>query len=99
MGTPQRTEDVDLTRLALENEMELWARAVTVMDGGAAGRVDGFGWFVSGLPIAALNRVDAVGDDVGAPALTRAVALVRERGVPFQVRLRTGDDGLLPALE
>ena len=99
MGTPQPTDEIDFARLALDNEMELWTRAVTVIPGGAAGRVHGFGWFVSGIPIGALNRVDAVGDDVGPEALRRAVALVRERKVPFQVRLRTGDDALIPAVE
>jgi hypothetical protein len=99
MGLPQEGGAIDLARLALDNEAELWARAVTVMPDGAAGRVDGFGWFASGLPIAALNRVDAMGDGAGPDALARAVECVRERGVPFQVRLRTGDDALVPAVE
>lgn len=99
MGAQQRSGDVDLGRLALENEMELWSRAVTVIADAAAGRVDGFGWFATGLPIAALNRVDAIDDGAGPDALARAVALVRERGVPLQVRLRTGDDALVPAVE
>ena len=89
MGTPQRTGDIDLASLALDNEIELWAHAVAVMPGGRTGRENGVGWFVSGLPVAAFNQVHAMAD-VAPTAIARAVAIVRERGVPFQVRLRDG---------
>ena len=43
MGAPQRTGDIDLARLALDNEIELWARAVAVMPAAQAGRDNGSG--------------------------------------------------------
>jgi GNAT superfamily N-acetyltransferase len=100
MGRPHRTGASDLARIALDNEIELWAQGVAEMPDGAAGRDDGFAWFASGLPVAFFNQVHAVDAGARPDALERAVATVRGRGVPFLVRLRTGvDDALVPDVE
>jgi GNAT superfamily N-acetyltransferase len=100
MGMPQETGEIDLARLALENEVDLWARAAACMPEGASGSEGAFAWFASGLPFDYFNQVLAVGDRPDPQSLRRAVAAERDRDVPFLVRLRAGlDDALVPAVE
>jgi ribosomal protein S18 acetylase RimI-like enzyme len=96
---PAGYDPTALARLDLENELDLWARAVAVLPGGESGRDASVAWFVSGLPFPYFNQVLTIGDAIEPGSLEGAVATVRARQVPFLVRIRAGvDDAVVPRL-
>jgi ribosomal protein S18 acetylase RimI-like enzyme len=100
MTTADGPTDAELARLELENELELWTRSVALAPRGDSGRDGSVAWFASGLPVASFNQVLTVGTTIDPASLDRAVATLRSRTDPFEVRIRAGiDDALIPQLE
>ncbi len=99
MDAAGRRSDAELARLELENELDLWRRAVALSPRGASDRDASVAWFASGLPFPYFNQVLTVGSPVEPADLARAIAILRGRGDPFMVRIRDGDDDpLVPQL-
>jgi ribosomal protein S18 acetylase RimI-like enzyme len=100
MTIADRPTDAELARLELENELELWNRSVALAPRGATGRDASVAWFASGLPVAFFNQVLTIGATIDPASLARAVALLRSREDPFEVRIRAGlDDAVIGQLE
>lgn len=99
MDPAQHLSSAALARLAIANEVDLWAGAASTMADGASGRSEAVAWFSSGIPVAFFNQVFAIGDRPDPAAIADAVEILRDRRVPFYVRIRAGlDDALVPAL-
>ena len=92
--------DEGLAALALANEIELWTRSTTLVPGGAQGREGPVLWISSGIAAAFANQVLVDREGADAASIERAVAELRRRGHPFEVRIRRGpDERLVPAIE
>jgi GNAT superfamily N-acetyltransferase len=90
----------DLAQLDLDNEIELWTTAASLMPGGSSGRDGGVVWFASGLPVPFFNQVIATGHAADPVELARGIGQLRTLDTPYLVRLRSGiDDDAAPALE
>jgi GNAT superfamily N-acetyltransferase len=85
-------DDRLLAQLEHRNMIEAMAAMGREVSGGLVDRNDGVTVIATGLPVLLFNQVLVDGEDAVPEAVTAAVGLMRGRGAPFVVNLRTGAD-------